>query len=381
MSEQQKRLRVAFVAGNLGLGGAEKQLVYMARSLREAGVDVRVYTLTRGDFYDSALRAIGIEPIWVGRHANTPMRLAALTIALRQFRPHILQSGHFYTNLYTTVAGEIWRAVSIGAIRNDTLQDIELNGGWGRWLLRLPPVLIANSYVAKQNAEALGKRSAAVRVVPNVIDLTAFDQRRDQHAARLVQASSPVAIAVATFKAQKRLDRFLAALALARRELPNLQGILIGEGSERPYLEGLANNLGLIPDGLRMLGRRDDVPALLGQATMLVLSSDHEGFPNVLLEAMAAGLPVITTPAGDAGTVTQNGVTGYVTPFDDIDAMAKRMVRLARSPELCRSLGEAGRRRVEQLYGFDGLADRLLSTYRAIAEQYGDRRLRAALWL
>jgi glycosyltransferase involved in cell wall biosynthesis len=380
MSEQHRRLRVAFVVGNLGLGGAEKQLVYMARALHEANIEVRVYSLTQGDFYDSALQAIGIQPIWIGQHANTLMRLAALTIALRQFRPHVLQSAHFYTNLYTTVAGLTWRAVAIGAIRNDTLQDIELNGRWGRWLLNLPPVLIANSYAAKQNAEALGLQATTVHVMPNVIDLAAFDQRMPQRAAA-VQAGPPVAIAVATFKAQKRLDRFLAALALARRELPNLQGILIGEGSERPYLEGLASNLGLIPDGLRMLGRRDDVPALLGQATMLVLSSDHEGFPNVLLESMAAGLPVITTPAGDASAVTQNGVTGYVTPFDDIDAMAERMVLLARSPELCRSLGEAGRRRVEQLYGFDGLAERLLSTYRAIAQQYGDRRLRAVLSL
>src|SRR5258706_15129835 len=139
---------------------------------------------------------------------------------------------------------------------------------------------------------------------------------------------------------------------MARQEVLDLKGILIGDGPERPRLEALANKLGLLPDGLLFLGRRNDVPALLAQASMLVLSSDHEGFPNVLLEAMAARLPVITTPAGDAGLVVQEGITGYVLPFDDIDAMAERMVRLAKSPDLRHTLGEAGRRRVEHLLWF-----------------------------
>src|SRR5262249_42873838 len=65
-------LRVAMVAGTLGQGGAEKQLVYIANALHQAGVEVRVYSLTRGEFYESSLRALGIAPIWIGRF-NTPL--------------------------------------------------------------------------------------------------------------------------------------------------------------------------------------------------------------------------------------------------------------------------------------------------------------------
>jgi len=375
MIERHERLRVALLAGTLDQGGAEKQVVYMARALREAGIQVRVYSLTRGEFYEPMLRAMGIDLVWIGRHAHPLLRLATLTIALREYRPHVLQSAHFYTNLYTTVCGRLWGALAVGAIRNDTLQDMRLIGRWGRLLLRLPAVLIANSFAAKRNAASLGIPSDRIYILQNVIDLSTFDELMARSTNQTFQFDQPVIAAIAKFKVQKRLDRFLAALAMARQEVLDLKGILIGDGPERPRLEALANKLGLLPDGLLFLGRRNDVPALLAQASMLVLSSDHEGFPNVLLEAMAARLPVITTPAGDAGLVVQEGITGYVLPFDDIDAMAERMVRLAKSPDLRHTLGEAGRRRVEHLYGFEGLAERLLSTYRAIAEAYNDYRL------
>ena len=98
-----------------------------------------------------------------------------------------------------------------------------------------------------------------------------------------------------------------------------------------------------------------------------------------MLEAMAARRPVVTTPAGDAGDVVEEGVSGYVVPFDDVEAMAGRMVRLAESPELRTSFGAAGRRRVEKDHSYDGLADRLITVYEAIAERQGRRDILAAL--
>jgi glycosyltransferase involved in cell wall biosynthesis len=167
----------------------------------------------------------------------------------------------------------------------------------------------------------------------------------------------------------KRLERFFLALIMARRQHSALKGIIAGDGMARPRLEKMATNMCLSPESLTFLGQRNDVPALLRSAHMLVLCSDEEGFPNVLLEAMAARLPVITTPAGDASIVVENGVTGYVVPFNDVEAMARRMVQLARSPELCRQLGEAGRKRVEQHYSCEGLGDRLLAIYNDVAKQ------------
>lgn len=369
------QLRVALVVGGLGQGGAEKQAVYMVRALAQAGVDIRVYCLTRGEFYESVLQAFGLQPRWIGQLSSPLARLASLTLALREFQPHIVQSAHFFTNLYVAVSARICRALAIGAIRNDTLLELDAHPVWGKWLLRLPPVLLANSYTAKRNAQAVGIGEEQVAVLPNVIDIGAFDSQIHAHSNDAGSFRHPTAAVVARLEPEKRLDRFLSALALTRQEIATYNGIIIGDGPERPRLERAAADLGLLPHGVRFLGRRSDVPALLSQAHMLLLTSDHEGFPNVILEAMAARLPVVTTPAGDAGTTVLHELTGYVVPFDDVVGLANYMVSLGRSPELCGSLGRAGRQQLEQSYSFEGLADRLLSIYQLLAERQGHRRI------
>jgi glycosyltransferase involved in cell wall biosynthesis len=123
----------------------------------------------------------------------------------------------------------------------------------------------------------------------------------------------------------------------------------------------------VLPDNLAFMGASDNVPAILARVHMLVATSDSEGFPNVLLEAMAARLPVITTPAGDASAIVNKANAGYVVNFDDISGMAQLMVRLADSPQLRAELGQRGRKQVEQEYDFESFPGRLLETYQRAA--------------
>jgi glycosyltransferase involved in cell wall biosynthesis len=374
-------LRVALVAGTLVQGGAEKQLVYMARALRAAGVDVRVYSLTRGEFYDGVLARLGLPPHWFGRSGNRFRRLIALTAALREFRPHIIQATHFYTNLYAALSALLCNSLAIGCCRNDVFSEVRDVKPLGGWSLRLPPALLVNSDAAKRNAQVLGVKPEKIQVVSNVIDLDAFDRETELDGptghAELDQPKAegrrPVALAIGRLVEQKRFDRFLAALARARWAVPGLKGFLVGEGPGRAVLEERACALGPLPDHLAFLGHRRDVPALLRRADILVLSSGYEGFPNVVLEAMAARVPVITTPAGDAAAVVQDGVAGYVIPFEDEEGMAASIIRLAESPGLRSRLGEAGRVRAERDYSPDGLAERLLSIYHSLSVRHRRR--------
>jgi len=238
---------------------------------------------------------------------------------------------------------------------------------------------LANSYAAKRNAEQLGVAPETLHVVPNAIDLAEFE-RLTLTRPRAPDRSRIVMAAVGRLLPDKRFDRFLAAVALARRQVPAVHGILVGDGPERQRLERLAQQLGLVPDGVHFLGHRWNLEHLLRyDADVLMLTSDQEGFPNEVLEAMAAGLPVITTPAGDAGVVVQDHVTGYVVPFDDVGQLAERTIQLACSPEQRRCFGAAGRSRVAQEYGLERLAGHLLASYRAFAEHRASRRVRAAL--
>ncbi len=155
--------------------------------------------------------------------------------------------------------------------------------------------------------------------------------------------------------------------------------MVIGDGLERAALEAEAASLGLTPDGVRFLGARPEVPALLRQCHILALTSEQEGFPNALMEGMAAGLPVVSTPAGDAERILQHGISGFLIGMDDEDALAARLVELARSAALREQMGRAGRLRVEQCFQLEGLGAAALSAYRRFAEMRGRARLAAAL--
>ncbi len=383
MVEVSERLRVALLAGTLGQGGAEKQLVYFAAGLLRAGVDVQVFSLTRGEFYEAALASLGIAPLWAGPTASPVRRLLTLARMMRRFQPHVIQSVHTFTNLYASAIGRALGCISIGTMISTLDHTRRGNGAWFRWLVSTPDALLVNSRRAvTELIESRSVPSHRLWFCPNFIDVAEFDasvaSRPDRGDA--VREQCRVAF-VGRLIPAKRVDRFLRALAVACRHHRALEGIVVGEGPMRVPLEKLAAEAGLLPHKVRFLGIRNDVPDLLCQSDFLVLCSDHEGFPNVLLEAMAARLPVVTTPAGEAGLVVQDGVTGYVVDFDDIDGLADRMVRLTGSPELRKRFGEAGRQRVVRQYNADVLPSQLFAMYSDVAGRRGDRSVIAALGL
>ena len=200
-ADSNVRLRIALIAGTLGQAGAEKQLVYMARSLRDAGADVRVYCLTRGEFYEAHLREHGLEPRWFGRFgnirfANIPLRLASLATQLRRFRPHIVQSTHFFCNLYAGLSGRLSGALAIGGMRNELSFERNASGRWTRLLLRLPAAIIANSRAARRGVDEFGVSPDSIVVLNNVIDLVDFDVRSSSGGRAWDPGGPPVALAV-----------------------------------------------------------------------------------------------------------------------------------------------------------------------------------------
>ena len=125
---------------------------------------------------------------------------------------------------------------------------------------------------------------------------------------------------------------------------------------------------------MSFVGRRNDIPALLRTADVFMLTSDHEGFPNVVLEAMAASIPVLCTATGDARAIVEHGVTGYVTALGDAVDLTGHLLALSRSAGDRRRLGEAGRRRVETQYAFENLASRLATIHEAVGRARAGKR-------
>lgn len=377
------RLRISFIAAGMGLGGAEKQFLYMLRALHQMNVSTQVLTLTRGEAHERNLLELGILPIYI-KKANRAQRIINIRRAIKDFQPHFLQGTHFYANFYTGTVGRLAGTTSIGAVRTNLYYDLQkLNlGPFGPWLLRLPSVLLVNSHHGKENAIKFGVKPEKIFVLQNVIDLDEFDSQSSEDISstsddwQLLERDcreNVIVMTIARLMPVKRLERFLQALALARREVPQLRGWIVGSGPEESPLRELAESLELLPDGIRFLGARSDVPQLLARADLFVVTSDQEGFPNVLLEAMAASLPVITTPAGEAPVIINDYVNGHLVGFDDLQMLSRRMVQLTHSEELRGQMGENGRKIVESQFNNRHLSLSLANIYQTIAREQGNR--------
>jgi glycosyltransferase involved in cell wall biosynthesis len=368
-------LRVALLAGSLERHGAEKQAVFVARALRDAGVEVRIYCFTRGDYYEGILRREGFVVEWAGRLRNPLLRVAMLVKQLRTFKPHIVQAALECNNLHVALVARLLNCVSLGALRCDLETCRQSMGSWTPYLLRFPSGIIANSSRAERELRQSGLTgSDRIWMLPNAVDTPDLNVGLTRSEAMDNAGGGRVtAVFLARLVGLKRLDLFLQALALARKSEPALRGLVVGDGPERAPMQQLAAELGLLPEHVQFAGESLHPTEQLRQADFLVLCSDHEGSPNAVLEALAMAKPAIVTPAGDAPLVVQHGVSGYVVEFGDMQGLAERMVDLARSRELRHEMGRAGRERIEASYSLDGLAGRLLEIYSQAASR---RRLR-----
>src|SRR5688572_23892263 len=154
---QLRDLNICFVAGTLGQGGAERQLFFMVRTLREVGARVRVLSLTKDEFWQRHLESCGAEVIYIGARSGRLARTWAVIREIRKERPDILQSQHFYTNLYVCLAAGVTGVAGIGAIRSNVTNEVAANGLLlGRLSLHAPRYLIANSEAAVQTAHRRG---------------------------------------------------------------------------------------------------------------------------------------------------------------------------------------------------------------------------------
>ncbi|WP_406700190.1 glycosyltransferase family 4 protein [Singulisphaera sp. Ch08] len=365
-------LRIAFIAGTLGQGGAERQLYYILGALRESGVAVRLLCLTRGEYWERRIRALGVPVAWAGASEWKAARLYRIIATLAEDSPDLIQSHHFYTNLYAEAAARALGALSVGAIRNDALSEVRANGRiLGRLSLRTPQWIAANSSAGIQNAIELGVPSGRIRLLSNVVDTEQFspptvgrDSNVGQRAVRI--------LAVGRLERQKRFDRLLGLLAQLRsRTTSRFVARIVGGGSLGSELEAQANAFGLTPGTLQFQPPTAEMASFYRTADVLVLTSDWEGTPNVVLEAMASGLPVMATKVGGVADLIQHGLTGLLAAPDDERGMLENLSALVESARLRNQLGASARDFVVANHSMEGLPRQLRSFYGSIAGRPG----------
>ena len=227
-----QQTKIVFIVGTLSQGGAERQLFYMLRTLREQGNTPTVLCLTEGEFWEPRIRALGIPVLWVGQSGSRLARLRKIIGEVRRLAPDIVQSSHFYTNLYAAIAGRVAGASSVGAMRNDCISEVRATGRvLGMASLKSPALLAGNSPGGIRAALSLGVAEERLFFLPNVVDTSLFPPSRRE-------PREPVVIlAAGRLVEQKRLDRFVAAVARLRQHRGGaVKGLIVGEGELLPAL-------------------------------------------------------------------------------------------------------------------------------------------------
>jgi glycosyltransferase involved in cell wall biosynthesis len=352
-------MKVCFIVGTLARGGAEKQLLFMLRALHRAGVAVKIISLTRGEFYEEEIIRGGTAVEFVGTSRNQFLRLWEIVKILRRERPQIVQSSHFYTNIYAATAGKILMIPSIGAVRSDLNYEMNSHRLTGQWQIALPDFLIVNSHFGYERLLKRGLAPKRVEFVPNVCEIEpiqAVDQTGKDNCASLLFAGR--------LDENKRPDYFINLAARLVRDLPGiaLTFKIAGDGPLRARMENLAASLGLLPGTMSFLGSCERMSDVYKEADILVSTSFREGTPNVVLEAMAYGLPVVATDAGGTAAILDEN-RGILVDKNDEEDLFRATRDLILNPPLRHRLGQNGQRYVSENHSLDALENQLLEIY------------------
>jgi glycosyltransferase involved in cell wall biosynthesis len=354
--------RLLYVVGQLGAGGLERQLYLLLQCMDRERYRpaVVVWSFRHNDTYVAHIQKLGI-PIhsFPDTLAGTGKLLAFRRLVLRT-RPEVIHSYTFYTNFAAWWAALGTKAIPIGSLRSDLTFDQKGSGPLlGRLSARWPREQICNSFMAAKTARRAHSPFASryLSVVRNGVDLQSF-------AKAPLPILGPVRIVgVGSLIPVKRWDRFLrVALNLKKRDIDFLMQIA-GGGPLRESLERQARDLEMT-DRVKFIGHADDIPGLMAMSTFLAHTSDVEGCPNVVMEAMACGRAVVAMAAGDIPSLVENGKTGFVVPRGDDAQFVERLATLITNRELCRQMGEAGRVKAQREFGLYRLVEETLNAYR-----------------
>ena len=316
-------VRVAFCITELDPGGAERALFEIVTRLDPLEWQVRVYCLGPETELSKRLQGRGIVTVCLGARRSTDVGvLFRLIRQLKEFRPAILQTFLFHANIIGRLAG--WW-VGVPVILSG-LRVAERAKGWhlwmDRWTNRLVRLSVCVSEGVRQFAATQGGLAESkLRVIPNGVDAERFANATPADLTPLgIPAGAWTLVAVGRLTPQKGHADLIQAVAQQLRETPQMHLLIVGEGPEREPLTGLAASLG-IAGQVHLPGWQTDVPGILKSCQTFVLPSHWEGMPNVLLEAMAAGLPVIATDVEGVRDLLGSGEAEKLIQPGDWDAL------------------------------------------------------------
>lgn len=364
-----KTIHVFHLIDGLTFGGAETLLRDLASGLEQRGYRITVGYSTPGPFVKE-LENKGIKLLQIPRLSLIdPFFLLHIVQLLKKDLPDIVHTHLFKSDFHGRLAARIAGVpVVISTLHNnDSWANNRLlgfiYGGTAIWSDRL---IAVSPEVKDFHIKKTGVPAKKVLVIENGVDVSAFVGHENQ--AQKLREEFDIAINVPVFGiigrlvTQKNVSMFLLVAVEILRNKPDARFLVVGEGDLREKLEVQAKELGLFP-ALVFTGMRKDIPVILAAIDVLVLSSLWEGLPVILLEAMAASRPVVSTAVDGVVGVVDPNVTAILTPINDHVALAEACLRLANEPDLRQRMGHAGYEKVLNSYSLSRMIDKISELY------------------
>ncbi len=376
LPEHVELRRVALCITELDSGGAERQFVQLATGLDPTRFEPQVICLAGPGPLVAPLEAAGVPVTCL--NARGPRDIGVfgrLRRHLRRTRPDLLQTFLFHANLVGRIAG---RAAGVPVI----VSGIRVAERRGRWRLRLDRwtdrlvdrhVCVSRA-VAEFSATAGGLPRRKLVVIPNGVDAERFAAARPADLTEFgIPAGSRTILFVGRLDPQKDPLRLLAAFRLVAEHAADAHLLVVGDGVLGDELRRRAAD----EPRVRFAGWREDVPELMAAAACLALPSRWEGMPNVVLEAMAAGLPVVAAPAEGVAELLEGRPTGRIVRSEGAEPFADAIRSLLDSPTGTDAVVES-QLHVFQEHAFSGVVGRYESLYRDLLNGFSEPRTAGA---
>jgi glycosyltransferase involved in cell wall biosynthesis len=315
-------MKVCFFVANLGDGGAQRQCIALLNALQhDSAVEVHLVLLGSGEHEDSLdVSGLSVHRTEV-RNFASPAALAFVVPTLRRVRPDVLISWLHPADIWSYVATRIVRGVPwIITERGSTYPDQLVYNVRKRFGRRGAAAIIANSPPGKQLWDSLAPRSP-VRVIPNMV----LDGGAPSGAS-VDRTDSTECLFVGRLEPQKNVGAMTSAFSRFAVTHPQARLVIVGQGAETGEVTRIAEDGG-VANRVDLLGFRRDVPKLMSAARLLLSFSRHEGMPNVVMEAVAAGLPAVVSDIPEHRALLGHDYPYYVRldspPDEAVDVMAQ----------------------------------------------------------
>lgn len=351
---------VVLMLTSFDVGGTERQMVDLVKRLDRTRFRPHLACFhKRGRLLAELPDDVQIREFPVQGFGNPAAvgQLLAFAAWCRRIRPELVHTCDLYANVFglpgARLAGVPARVANRREILTGDKSKAHLTAQ--HWAYKAAHAVVANSSAARAQLERENVGADKLRLIPNGLDLSRFTPRPPRSVRRRV-------VMVANLRPEKGHDTLLAAAPRILAHFPDATFTLAGDGPRRAPLEALARELG-VASRVRFLGECRDVAPVLAEGDLFVLPSRSEAFPNALIEAMAAGLPVVATDVGGIPEVVRPGDNGQLVPPDDPGALAGAVMALMDDPETAARLGRSAREDVERHYSIDRMVRRFEDLY------------------